>query len=89
MQNIDRAKELGAEVVRLRGSDPIDILFEFARSHRVSDIVIGRTRDSFVQRILHRSFTARMVAQAEGFDLHIVSFEESRGESPAAREEST
>jgi two-component system sensor histidine kinase KdpD len=89
MQNTDLARELGAEVVRLRGVDPVELLFEFARSHRVSDIVIGRTRDSIMQRILRRSFTARMVAQAEGFDLHIVSFEDARSEKPASQQEPT
>jgi len=80
LQNIDRARELGAEVVRLRGTDPVETLLEFARSHRVSDVVIGRAQGSWLHRLLRRSFTAQMVAQAEGLDLHIVSFAESREE---------
>jgi two-component system sensor histidine kinase KdpD len=86
LQNIELAKDLGAEVVRLRGINPVETLFEFARSHRVSDVVIGRAQDSFLQKFLRRSFTAQMVAQAEGFDLHIVSFAEGR-ESPEENEE--
>lgn len=78
LQNIDRARELGAEVVRLRGTDPVETLLQFARTHRVSDVVIGRAQGSWLHRLLRRSFAAQMVAQAEGFDLHIVSFSEPR-----------
>lgn len=78
LQNIERATGLGAEVVRLRGTDPVETLLEFARAHRVSDVVIGRAQDSWLHRLLRRSFTAQMVAQAEGLDLHIVSFSELR-----------
>lgn len=78
LQNTDRARALGAEVVRLRGTDPVETLLEFARAHRVSDVVIGRAQGSWLNRLLRRSFTAQMVAQAEGFDLHIVSFAEPR-----------
>lgn len=87
LQNIERAKGLGAEVIRLRGVDPVEALLEFARSHRVSDVVIGRAQGSWLHRLLRRSFTAQMVAQAEGFDLHVVSFAEPR-EDHAEQEQS-
>lgn len=80
LRNIELAKELGAEVVRLRGEDPIETLLEFARSHAVSDVLIGRGQDSFLQHLFRRSFTSRMVEQAVGLDLHIASFDESRGQ---------
>jgi two-component system sensor histidine kinase KdpD len=80
LRNIELAKELGAEVVRLRGEDPIETLLEFARSHAVSDVLIGRGQDSFLQHLFRRSFTSRMVEQAVGLDLHIASFDESRAQ---------
>ena len=52
LANIELAKELGAEVVRLRGIDPVLTLLEFARSHGVSDVVIGRTQDSLLRQLL-------------------------------------
>ena len=78
LSNIEVAKELGAEVVRLHGTDPVETLLQFAAAHGVSDIVIGRGQESLLSRLLSRSFTARMVDRAGGFDLHIVSFEEAR-----------
>lgn len=86
-QNIELAKELGAEVVRLRGADPVETLLEFARTHAVSDVLIGRGHDSRWRQLLRRSFTSRMVARAVGLDLHIVSFEESRLAARAEQEE--
>ena len=77
LTNIELAKELGAEVVRLQGEDAVVTLLEFARSHGVSDVVIGRTQDSLLRQILLRSFTSRMIRGATGLDLHIVSFRES------------
>lgn len=74
--NIEMAEDLGAEVVRLHGRDPVETLLEFARMHGVSDVVLGRTRAPLWQRILHRAFTQRLLDRAEGLDVHIVSFAE-------------
>jgi two-component system sensor histidine kinase KdpD len=82
LANIELAKELGAEVVRLEGTDPVVTLLEFAHAHGVSDVVIGRTQDSLLRQALLRSFTSRMIRRAEGLDLHIVSF---RGASEESR----
>lgn len=74
--NIELARELGAEVVRLRGVEPVETLLGFARSHGVSDVVIGRTQAPLWQRLMRRTFMARMIEQAEGLDVHVVSFAE-------------
>lgn len=55
----------------------------------LSHMALARTRDSFVQRVLRRSFTAKMVAQAEGIALRIVSFEELRSDKLASEQEPT
>src|SRR5262249_52368884 len=41
--NIHQARELGAEVVRLQSRDPVAALLDFARSHGVGHIIIGRS----------------------------------------------
>jgi two-component system sensor histidine kinase KdpD len=74
--NIEKARELGAEVVRLHGADPVHTLIDFARSHGVGYVMIGRTHKSGVRGLLRRSVMYDFVAEAEGLDLHIVSFEE-------------
>jgi two-component system sensor histidine kinase KdpD len=74
LANIDKARELGAEVVRLKSSEPAAALIDFARSHRVSDVIIGRTDLPWWRRILRPSVLEQLVRDGEGVDLHIVSF---------------
>ncbi|HXN55463.1 MAG TPA: histidine kinase [Myxococcales bacterium] len=76
LANIEKARELGAEVVRLKASDAVDALLDFARSHAVGHLIIGRGRAALWQRVLGRSILQRLVDEAEGFDLHIASFED-------------
>ena len=72
--NIEKARELGAEVVRLKSEHPTAALLEFARSHRVTDVIIGRTQLPWWRRLVHRSVLEELVRDGEGLDLHIVSF---------------
>ncbi len=75
-QNIELAEELGAEVVRLRGEEPVATLLDFARTHRVGHLIIGRSRDSLLRALIGRSVLYRMVREAEDIDLHIASLGE-------------
>jgi two-component system sensor histidine kinase KdpD len=74
--NIEMARELGAEVVQLRGREPVAALLDFARSHGVGHIIIGRSQQPFWRQVLGRSVPLRLVRQAAGFDVHIISLPE-------------
>jgi len=80
-ENVEKARELGADVVRLRSTAPGAALLAFARSHGVRDVVLGRTRVPWWRRLLGPSVFEQLVRGAEGLDLHIVSFVE---EEPGA-----
>jgi two-component system sensor histidine kinase KdpD len=75
LDNVERARELGAEVVRLRSPDPAAAMLDFARTHRVSDVIIGRSAQPWWRRLVKPSVLQRLVDGAGGLDLHIVSFE--------------
>jgi two-component system sensor histidine kinase KdpD len=77
-ENIELARELGAEVQRVKATDPVAAILDFARSHNVGDIVIGRSRKAWWQELLARSIPMRIVREAEGFDVHIVSVDDGR-----------
>jgi two-component system sensor histidine kinase KdpD len=81
LENIEKAKEMGAEVVRLKGRDPVAALLDFARSHNVAYIMIGRSRRPRWKRVVG-DFVSRMVEEAEGFDLYVVSTEEEDDSEP-------
>ncbi len=82
LTNIEKARELGAEVIRLRAKDPVQALIEFARSHGVSNIIVGRSHQPWWRRLFGRSVPHRLLNEADGFDLHVVSFEETEERSP-------
>ncbi len=76
LDNIERARELGAEVVRLKSDDPANAIMDFARSHRVSDLIVGRTIQPRWRQLLRRSVLQRLVDEGAGMDVHVVSFED-------------
>jgi two-component system sensor histidine kinase KdpD len=73
LANLDKARELGAEVIRLRSADPAAALLEFARASRVSDLLIGRTVLPWWRR-LRGSVVERLVREGDGIDIHVISF---------------
>jgi two-component system, OmpR family, sensor histidine kinase KdpD len=76
LANLQLAKDLGAEVVRLKARSPVDTLLDFARAHGVGHIIIGRSHQPWWMQVLGRSVPLRLVREAAGFDLHIVSLGE-------------
>ena len=76
LEHFQKARELGAEVVRLQAKDPVSAILDFARSHGVGHIVIGRSHQTWWRKILGRSVTHRIIDEAAGFDVHVISFEE-------------
>ena len=50
-------------------------LLDFARSHAVGQILIGRSHQPWWRQLLARSVPLRLVQEGAGFDIHIVSFE--------------
>jgi two-component system sensor histidine kinase KdpD len=81
LTNIDTARELGAEVVRIKGKDPVAAILDFARSHGVGQIIIGRSRQPWYRQWLGRSVPLRLVREAAEFDVHIVAMPEERREA--------
>jgi two-component system sensor histidine kinase KdpD len=81
LANIEKARELGAEVVRIKGPDPVEAILDFARSHNVGAIIVGRSHQPWWRQLLGRSVPIRLVKEGVGFDIHIVSLDE---EEPAA-----
>lgn len=80
LANIEKAKELGAEVVRLRARDPVEAILDFARSHGVGHIIVGRSHQPWWKRLLGRAADVRLLREGEGFDIHVVAFESPQEE---------
>jgi two-component system sensor histidine kinase KdpD len=76
LANIESARELGAEVVRLQARDPVPAIIDFARSHDVGTIIVGRSHRPWWRQRFGRSIPIRLLDQAAGFDVHVVSLSE-------------
>lgn len=81
VDNIGLAQRMGAEIVTLEGADVARTLIRFAREKGVSMIVVGRTHRSRLHRALRGSVIDRLIGQAEGVDVLVVSFADEAGQS--------
>ncbi len=77
LTNMDKARELGAEVVRLHADDPVEALIDFARSHGVGLMIVGRSHLPRWRSLIKLSTDLRLVREAYGLDVQVVSFDPS------------
>jgi two-component system, OmpR family, sensor histidine kinase KdpD len=78
LDNINLAADLGAETVWLKAADVVKALVDFARDHRITRIVIGRTHPTLWNRLLRRSIARQLILAANDFDIELVSQGDSR-----------
>jgi two-component system, OmpR family, sensor histidine kinase KdpD len=83
LANAESARELGAEVVHLKADDPVPALLDFARSHGVGQIIVGRSRAAWWRQLLGRTVVLRLGQEAEGFDVLIASIDEEHAKDAA------
>jgi two-component system sensor histidine kinase KdpD len=73
LANIDKARELGAEVVRIKSDDPAQALLDFARSHGIAHVIVGRSLQPWWTQVLRGSVLTRLLREGGDFDLHVVA----------------
>lgn len=77
------AQRLGADISRLSARDlPTEVL-RYARRENITQIVLGRSRASWLRRFIGRSLSDEITRQAEGIAVHIVT--PPKGKAPAFR----
>jgi two-component system, OmpR family, sensor histidine kinase KdpD len=76
LANAESARELGAEVVHLKADDPVPALLDFARSHGVGQIIVGRSRAPWWRQLLGRTIAMRLVKEADGLDVLIAAIDD-------------
>lgn len=76
------AESLGAEIHTLTGADIPDELLRFARFENVTQIVIGRPRDTTWRRLLSRSLPLQLMQRSSDIAVHLVPTHTETGERP-------
>ncbi|HEY4161754.1 MAG TPA: ATP-binding protein, partial [Dongiaceae bacterium] len=67
------AMELGARVERVAGSDLPGAILNFARRNNVTQIVIGRSKASWLKEILRQSLPQELVRRSNGIAIHVLT----------------
>ena len=73
VDNIQKAQNLGAEVVKLEGTDVPETICRFATEHGVTLIVAGQSRRTWWQHLTNGSVIDNRVNNKAGIDVLVVS----------------
>src|SRR6195256_2493959 len=79
VDNIQKAQSMGAEVVKLEGTDVAETLSEFALEHGVTLIVAGQSRRTWWQHFTRGSVIDKLVNNTRDIDVLVVSFDDKHG----------
>ena len=74
VDNIQRAQSMGAEVVKLEGSDVAAALCKFAREKSVTLLIVGQSRRSGLRHALQGSVVQKLINNTDGLDVLVASF---------------
>lgn len=77
VDNIQMAQNLGAEVVKLEGSDVAQAILHFAAQKGVSLLVAGQSTRSRWYKLRHGSVVTSLVNNSDGLDVLVVSFNDA------------
>jgi two-component system sensor histidine kinase KdpD len=78
------AEQLGGRTLVLTGDDVVKAVMDYAHRNNITQIVIGKGRDSRISELLGRSLAAGLLCSARGVAIHIVT---EPGGAPVGRPE--
>jgi two-component system sensor histidine kinase KdpD len=77
LKNLQLAKDLGAEIITMQGTELISGLLTTAQDNNVTQIIIGKSRElSFWRRIFHHDFVRKLISKSKEIDIYVVGGEE-------------
>jgi len=80
------AEQLGGVTIMLTADDLVAAVTDYCGKNNVTQLVIGKSRDSFWREALGRSFASAMMRQAHGVALHVVTERSSEPAGPSIRQ---
>ena len=85
-ESMKLAEQLGAATLSLTGDDIVAVVADYCGKNNVTQLVIGKSRDSRWREALRRSFASAMMRHAEGVALHIVTERSSEPSGQSLRQ---
>jgi two-component system sensor histidine kinase KdpD len=80
------AEQLGGATVSLTADDIVAAITDYCGANNVTQLVIGKSRDSRWREILGRSLAGAMMRKARGVALHVVTEQATAPARPSLRE---
>jgi len=77
-ENLRFAEDLGAEPIRVQGSDVANALMQVAHDKNVGSIIIGHSRHGRLHELLRRSVAQNLLRLAGDVDVHVVADRDER-----------
>ncbi len=81
LQNLGLAEALGARTATIEGRDAASAIVDFAATHEVSRIVVGKTGRSRLHEALFGSFTMKVIRASRENDVYVIH-DEPEGDAP-------
>jgi two-component system sensor histidine kinase KdpD len=79
------AEQLGGSTVTLTGDDLVAAVMDYARRNNITQIVIGKSRDSRLKQLLGRNLASALLKCAEGVAVHVATEPPDAGARPPRR----
>lgn len=72
-ENINLARQLGAKIVTISDDDIVKGIIRTAKSHNISQIVIGKPLFFSIENFFQKSITNRLIKESGDIDVYVVS----------------
>ena len=76
VENIQAAQAMGAEVVKLEGSDVAAAICQFAREKSVTLVIVGQSRRGWFEHLRRGSVIDKLINNEQSLDVLVASFDE-------------
>ena len=76
VENIQAAQSMGAEIVKLEGTDVAAAICKFAREKNITLAIVGQSRRSFLDHIRRGSVIDKLINNTQDLDVLVAAFNE-------------
>lgn len=78
--SIDKAREAGAEIIRLPSTDVVQGIITAAELHHLTHLVIGKRRKSRLLSLLQPTVASRLLKHDTSFELQVITLDQPNNE---------